>query len=173
MKIQTFIVDDESLARDRLRQLLVNEPEIEIVGECADGREAVAAIQKTPPDLLFLDIQMPELDGFGVLEALGAGPMPVIVFVTAFDRFAVKAFEVHAVDYLLKPFDRERFQKALGRAIEQVKNRDVAVQQRQSAVLAELPPSKITDRVAVKSGGHVVWVKLEEIDWIGSADNYA
>ena len=136
MKIKTFIVDDEQLARDRLRQLLQNEPEIESIGEYADGREAVTAIQKTPPDLLFLDIQMPELDGFGVLEALGAGPMPVIVFVTAFDRFAVKAFEVHAVDYLLKPFDRERFQKALGRAIEQVKNRDAAVQQRQSAVLA-------------------------------------
>ena len=131
MKIKTFIVDDEQLARDRLRQLLQNEPEIEIGGEYANGHDAVAAIQKTPPDLLFLDIQMPELDGFGVLEALGAGPMPVIVFVTAFDRFAVKAFEVHAVDYLLKPFDRERFQKALGRAIEQVKNRDVAVQQRQ------------------------------------------
>jgi two-component system LytT family response regulator len=106
MKIRTLIVDDESLARDRLRQLLVNEPEIEIVGECADGREAVAAIQKTPPDLIFLDVQMPELDGFGVLEAMGAGPMPVIVFVTAYDQFAVRAFEVHAVDYLLKPFDR-------------------------------------------------------------------
>ena len=109
MKIRTLIVDDESLARDRLRQLLQNEPEIEIIGECADGHEAVAAIQKTPPDLLFLDIQMPELDGFGVREALGTGPLPVIVFVTAFDRFAVKAFEFHAVDYLLKPFDRERF----------------------------------------------------------------
>jgi two-component system LytT family response regulator len=174
MKIRTFIVDDESLARDRLRQLLQNEPEIEIIGEYANGHEAVAAIQNTPPDLIFLDIQMPELDGFGVLEALGASPMPVIVFVTAFDRFAVKAFEVHAVDYLLKPFDRERFQKALRRAIEQVKNHDAtALQQRQSAVLAELPSSQIADRVAVKSGGHVVWVKLEEIDWIGSADNYA
>ena len=174
MKIRTLIVDDEPLARDRLRQLLQNEPEIEIIGECADGREAVAAIQKTPPDLIFLDVQMPELDGFGVIEALGTGPAPVIVFVTAFDQFAVRAFEVHAVDYLLKPFDRERFQKALRRATEQVKNRDAAaLQQRQSAVLAELPSSKPADRVAVKSGGHVVWVKLEEIDWIGSADNYA
>jgi two-component system LytT family response regulator len=174
MKIRTLIVDDEPLARDRLRQLLQNEPEIEITGECADGREAVAAIQKTPPDLIFLDVQMPELDGFGVIEAMGTGPAPVIVFVTAFDQFAVRAFEVHAVDYLLKPFDRERFQKALRRAIEQVKNRDAgALQQRQSAVLAELPSSKTADRMAVKSGGHVVWVKLEEIDWIGSADNYA
>ncbi len=170
MKIRTLIVDDEPLARGRLRQLLQNEPEIEIIGECADGREAVAAIGKTPPELIFLDVQMPELDGFGVLEAVSAGPMPVIVFVTAHDQFAVRAFEVHAVDYLLKPFDRERFQKALRRAVEQVRNRDSgAVRQRQSALLADLQSSQL----AVKSGGHVVWVKLDEIDWIGSADNYA
>ena len=170
MKIRTLIVDDEPLARDRLRQLLQNETEIEITGECADGREAVAAIRKTPPDLLFLDVQMPELDGFGVLEALGAGPMPVIVFVTAYEQFAVRAFEVHAVDYLLKPFDRERFQTALRRAIGQVGSRDGgAFHQRQSALLTDL----LSSRLAVKSGGHVVWVKLEEIDWIGSADNYA
>lgn len=170
MKIRTLIVDDEPLARDRLRQLLQEEPEIEITGECDDGRKAVNAIQKTPPDLLFLDVQMPELDGFGVLAALGAGPMPVIVFVTAYDQFAVRAFEVHAVDYLLKPFDRERFQKALRRAMEQVRNRDASkFHQRQSALLADLLSSKL----AVKSDGHVVWVKLEEIDWIGSADNYA
>jgi two-component system LytT family response regulator len=170
MKIRTLIVDYEPLARDRLRQLLQNETEIEITGECADGREAVAAIRKTPPDLLFLDVQMPELDGFGVLEALGAGPMPVIVFVTAYEHFAVRAFEVHAVDYLLKPFDHERFQKALRRAVKQVGNRDGSTfHQRQSALLTDL----LSSRLAVKSGGRVVWVKLEEIDWIGSADNYA
>ena len=174
MKIRTLIVDDEPLARHRLRQLLQNEPEIELVGECADGREAVATIQKTPPDLLFLDVHMPELDGFGVIEAMGAGPVPVIVFVTAHDQFALRAFEVHAVDYLLKPFDRERFRKALSRAIEQVRNRDGgALHQRQTAMLADLQTSNFADRLAVKSGGHVVWVKLEEIDWIGSADNYA
>ena len=119
MKTRTLIVDDELLARERLRQLLQNEPEIEIVGECADGREAVAAIRKMSPDLIFLDIQMPELDGFGVLEAIRGEPAPVIVFVTAHDRFAVRAFEVHAVDYLLKPFDRERFQTALRHALGQ------------------------------------------------------
>jgi len=174
MKIRTLIVDDEPLARHRLRQLLQNEPEIELVGECADGREALATIQKTPPDLIFLDVHMPELDGFGVIEAIGAGPVPVIVFVTAHDRFALRAFEVHAVDYLLKPFDRDRFRKALSRAIERVRNRDGgAVQQRQAALLADLQTSSFADRLAVKSGGHVVWVKLEEIDWIGSADNYA
>jgi two-component system LytT family response regulator len=170
MKIRTLIVDDEALARGRLRQLLQDEPDIEILGECANGLEAVAAMEKTPPDLLFLDVQMPELDGFGVLEAVGSGPMPVIVFVTAHDQFAVRAFEVHAVDYLLKPFDRDRFQKALLRAVEQFRSRDRdAIRQRQSALLADLQST----RLAVKSGGHVVWVKLDEIDWIGSADNYA
>ncbi len=170
MKIRTLIVDDEPLARDRLDQLLQDEPEIEIVGKCGDGREAVAAIEKARPDLVFLDVQMPELDGFGVLEALGPGSMPVIVFVTAYDQFALRAFEVHAVDYLLKPFDRERFQKALRRAVEQVGNRaGGAILRRQSALLAGLQSSQLV----VRSGGQVVRVKLDEIDWIGSADNYA
>ena len=175
MKVRTLIVDDEPLGRDRLRQLLRDEPEIELVGECADGREAVAAIQKAPPDLVFLDVQMPELDGFGVLAELGGDTMPVIVFVTAHDKFALKAFEVHAVDYLLKPFDRERFQKALGRALEQVRNREGReVIQRQAALLAGLKPAAAApERLAVKSGGHVVWVNLDDVDWIGSADNYA
>ena len=174
MKIRTLIVDDEPLARDRLRQLLRNEPEIEIVGECADGREAVAAIRKGPPDLIFLDVQMPELDGFGVVEAIGAESAPVIVFVTAHDKFALRAFEIHAVDYLLKPFDRERFQKALHRALEQIRQREGgALVARQAAMIAELKSPKPPERLAVKSGGHVVWVKLDEIDWIGSADNYA
>jgi len=175
MKIRTLIVDDESLARDRLRQLLSREPDVELVGECADGREAVTVIQKDRPDLVFLDVQMPELDGFSVLAELGNQPMPVIIFVTAHDKFALRAFEVHAVDYLLKPFDRERFQKALGRALEQVKQRENrALVERQTALLAELKPAaKSPERLAVKSGGHIMWVNLDEVDWIGSADNYA
>jgi two-component system LytT family response regulator len=172
--IRTLIVDDESLACERLRQLLEKEPEVEVIGECSDGRAAVAAIQKTAPDLIFLDVQMPELDGFGVIEAIGAESTPVIVFVTAHDKFALRAFEVHAVDYLLKPFDRERFQKALWRAIERVKQREGrALVERQAALIAELKPPHSTERLAVKSGASVEWVKLEEIDWIGSADNYA
>src|SRR5437016_2050234 len=123
MKVRTLIVDDEPLARERLRQLLQRQPEIELIGECADGVEAVAALKKSPPDLLFLDIQIPELDGFGVLEAMSGEPMPVIVFVTAHNEFALRAFEVHAVDYLLKPFNRERFQTSLTHALDQVKNR--------------------------------------------------
>lgn len=175
MRIRTLIVDDESLARDRLRQLLTKETEVELVGECADGRDAVAAIQSAKPDLVFLDVQMPELDGFSVLAELSGKPMPVIVFVTAHDKFALRAFEVHAVDYLLKPFDRERFQKALGRALEQVKHREGhAIIERQAALLAELKPAaKSPERLAVKSGGSVLWVNLVEVDWIGSADNYA
>ncbi|HEX5220086.1 MAG TPA: LytTR family DNA-binding domain-containing protein [Verrucomicrobiae bacterium] len=174
MKIRTLIVDDESLARDRLRQLLTREAEVELVGECADGREAVTFIEQKKPDLVFLDVQMPELDGFSVLAELEGKPLPVIVFVTAHDRFALRAFEVHAVDYLLKPFDRERFEKALARALEQVKRReDRALIDRQAALLAELKPAVSPERLAVKSGGHVLWVELDEIDWIGSADNYA
>jgi two-component system, LytTR family, response regulator len=175
MKVRTLIVDDERLARERLRQLLEQELEVEVVGECPEGRTAVEEIRKLAPDLLFLDVQMPELDGFGVLREIGPQAVPVIVFVTAFDQFALRAFEVHAIDYLLKPFDRERFQKALRRAIEQVKHRRAdALVRRQEALIAELrSPAKLDDRIAVKSGGHAVWVKLDEIDWIGSADNYA
>jgi len=174
MKIRTLIVDDELLARERLRQLLQSEPEIELVGECADGQEAVAAIQKETPDLVFLDIQMPELDGFGVLEAVTADPAPVIVFVTAHDKFALRAFEVHAVDYLLKPFDRERFKKALARALDRVKHREGDDSKAaQSALLAELkPPARPLDRLAVKTGGKVIFVKLDEIDYIEAAHNY-
>jgi len=139
MKVRTLIVDDEPLARGRLHQLLADQPEIELVGQCADGRQAVQTIQQQSPDLIFLDIQMPELDGFGVLEALSAEPMPVIVFVTAHDKFALRAFEVHAVDYLLKPFDRERFQAALEHALERVRLReDPSRSAGQSAVLSQV-----------------------------------
>ena len=176
MKTRTLIVDDELLARERLRQLLLNEPEVEIAGECTDGREAVQTIRQEKPDLIFLDVQMPELDGFGVLQEIGDGPMPVIVFVTAHDKFALRAFEVHAVDYLLKPFDRERFQAALQRALEQVRHRTSgALDQRLSDLLAELKSpakSKSIERLAVKSGGRVVLLKVEDIDWIEAADNY-
>jgi two-component system LytT family response regulator len=172
-RVRTVIVDDESLARDRLRQLLQKEPEVELAGEFADGQSALTAIRKQAPDLIFLDVQMPELDGFGVAESIGAEPGPVIVFVTAHDRFALRAFETHAVDYLLKPFDRERFQKALRRALEQVQQRDSRnLIEQQAALIAELRAPRAVDRLAVKSGGRTVWVPLEDVDWIGAADNY-
>jgi two-component system, LytTR family, response regulator len=175
MKVRTLIVDDELLARERLRQLLAAEPEIEITGECSDGNAAVEAIQTKRPDLIFLDVQMPELDGFGVLEAIEADPAPVVVFVTAHDKFALRAFEVHAVDYLLKPFDRERFKTALDRALYRVKHREGAnsAQQSQAAMIAELrPPSKPLERLAVKTSGKVIFVKVGDVDYIESAHNY-
>jgi two-component system, LytTR family, response regulator len=174
MKVRTLIADDELLARERLRQLLADEPEIELVGECADGREAAANIQKKSPELIFLDIQMPELDGFAVLEAINLEPMPVIVFVTAHDKFALRAFEVHAVDYLLKPFDRERFQSALHRALEQVRHRvDPARAQAQAALLTDMQQSaKPVDRLAIKSSGRITILRTADIAWIEAAHNY-
>lgn len=174
MKIRTLIVDDEPLGRDRLSKLLQDEADIEVIGTCASGLEAVEAIRKDAPDLVFLDVQMPELDGFGVVTALKGEKLPAIIFVTAHDKFALKAFEVHALDYLLKPFDRERFQSALHRAIEHLKQRQsVKLDERLSALLADLKPeAKPLDRLAIKSEGRVVLVKTAEIDWIEAADNY-
>jgi|YelNatPaOPRAMG01_1025707.scaffolds.fasta_scaffold01565_1 two-component system LytT family response regulator len=174
MKARTLIVDDEPLARERLRQLLQAEPEVELVGECADGAEAVTAIRAQAPDLVFLDVQMPELNGFQVLEQLQGGPVPLVIFVTAYDEYALRAFEVHAVDYLLKPFDRERFQKALHRALDQLKRSRLGeLDERLAALLKDLKlPSKYPERLAIKSGGRVVFVPLEDIDWIEAADNY-
>ncbi len=174
MKIRTLIADDEPLARERLRKLLQNEAAIELIGECADGREAVAAIRKESPDLVFLDVQMPELDGFGVLAEIGSARMPAVIFVTAHDQFALKAFEVHAVDYLLKPFDRDRFQTALRRALDKLKRDEPrALHQQLSALLADLKGEpKHLERLAIKSVGRVVFLKIDEVDWIEAADNY-
>ena len=123
-KLRALIVDDEPLAREKIRTLLSREKGIVVVGECGDGYEAVDAIRADSPDLVFLDIQMPELDGFGVIGEIGAENMPVVVFVTAFDQYAIRAFEVYALDYLLKPFDRGRFKKALSRARAHLEHRN-------------------------------------------------
>src|SRR6478736_889533 len=123
MKIRTLIVDDEPLARERLRSLLEAEADIEIVGECDNGADALQVASHEKPDLIFLDVQMPEVDGFGVVAGLEGDPLPAVIFVTAYDRFALKAFDVHALDYLLKPFDRERFESALTRARNLVQQR--------------------------------------------------
>jgi len=174
MKIRTLIVDDEPLARERIRTLLADESDIEIIGECANGLEAVAAIKNRKPELLFLDIQMPALDGFGVLEKIGAEKMPAIIFVTAYDQYALRAFEVHALDYLLKPFDRERFDQALRRArlqIQQATSGDL--NQKLLALLEDLrAEKKWLERLVIKSGGRVFFLKIDEIDWIEAAGNY-
>jgi len=173
MKIRTLIVDDEPLARERIRTLLEKEPDIEILGECDNGLLAVEQIRKDSPDLVFLDVQMPELDGFGVLEQIRGERMPAIIFVTAHDKFALQAFEVHAVDYLLKPFDRERFEKALRRATENIERRQGDdLSQRLSALLADVKPEGRVDRLAIKTSGRVILLRVEEIDWIEAADNY-
>ncbi|MBI5383876.1 MAG: response regulator transcription factor [Verrucomicrobia bacterium] len=174
MKIRTLIVDDEALARERLAGLLRAETEIEIIGQCADGREAVEAIRRDKPDLVFLDVQMPELDGFGVLTELGGEVTPEVVFVTAYDQFAVKAFEIHAVDYVMKPFDRERLQTALRRAVDRLQQKQAgSMQQQLAALLADLrPEEKPADRLAIKTDGRVVFVKFSDIDWVEAADNY-
>lgn len=175
------MVDDEPLARRNLRVLLQDDAEVEVVGEAGNGTDALAAIRKYAPDLVFLDIQMPEMDGFGVLEKIEAERMPVIVFVTAFDRYALRAFEFHALDYLLKPFDDARFEKALRQAKQQVEQRDIkdlshrliALLASRDAQPAELPPppSYLT-RLLIKSAGRVSFLKTDEVDWIGAEDYY-
>lgn len=174
MKTRVLIVDDEPLARDRLEKLLTGESDVTIVGQCTNGQEAVSAIEEHAPDLVFLDVQMPELDGFGVLSQLNPARIPVIVFVTAHDKFALKAFEVHAVDFLLKPFDKERFQTALKRAKERiVQKRPGELDQRLVKLLAELKPeAQAPERIAIKSSGRVIFVRTTDIDWIEAADNY-
>ena len=175
MKIRTLIVDDEPLGRERIRALLASDPDIEVTEECPDGRRAVAAIERSRPDLVFLDVQMPEMDGFAVLEAIAGDRMPVIIFVTAYDRYALQAFEVHALDYLLKSFDRERFAAALERAKEEIRRSKTGVLNEKLAGLLEdlQAKQKRLTRLVVKSGGRIVFLRVDEIDWVEAADNYA
>jgi two-component system LytT family response regulator len=173
-KIRTLIVDDEPLGRTRLRTLLKSESDFEIVGECGDGKNAVAAIREQQPDLVFLDVQMPELDGFGVVKQIGPEHMPVTIFCTAYDRYALKAFEVHALDYLLKPFDKERFHTALHYARVKIqRERDGKLTDRLAALLDDVKPkTKAIDRLAIKSGGRVIFLRIDDVDWIESSGNY-
>ncbi len=171
--MRVIIVDDEPLARDRLRSLLSKEAGVEIVAECGDGREAVGAVQREKPDVLFLDIQMPELDGFGVLAELKAGPLPLVVFVTAFDEYAVKAFEYHAFDYLLKPFDKDRLKEAVGRirhSLEPKSSGPSDLTDRLTALLESIQSGP--DRIAVKLDGRVIFLRPADIDWVEAQDNY-
>jgi len=164
MKIRTLLVDDESLARDRLRAFLEAEPAFEIIGECRSGTEAIAAIRREAPDLVFLDMQMPGCDGLQVVEELPEERRPAIIFATAHERFALDAFDLAAVDYLLKPFDCERCQQALRRAQE-------FIHVRRSAVPAPAPAAR-PDRITVKADGRLVFLKPEEIIRVEAADNY-
>ncbi|RMH19114.1 MAG: DNA-binding response regulator [Acidobacteria bacterium] len=175
MRIRTIIVDDEPLARDKLRGFLQGEDDVEIVAECGDGKSAVTEIEKLRPDLVFLDVQMPELDGFEVIESLDLDPLPKIVFTTAYDRYALKAFEVHALDYLLKPFDRERFNEALELVRDAIAHRKIdGMRDQLMALLEDLDRkrSRYRDRLVIKSSGRVVFLKVADIDWVDAAGNY-
>src|SRR5262245_62664238 len=172
-KIRTLIVDDEPLAREGIRMRLNREPDIEIIGECGNGRDAVAAILRDGPDLVFLDIQMPRLDGFGVIEAVGLTRMPHVIFVTAYDEHALRAFEVSALDYLLKPVDGERFFEALERARNRIrgKNLEAITEQLQKMMAALQVERKDLERLSIKSAGRIIFLGVDEIDWIEVADD--
>lgn len=173
--IRALVVDDQPLARERLVQLLRAAPDVEIVGVCATGLEAVASIGRDAPDVVFLDLQMPELDGLAVVERVGPSRMPLTVFVTAHDDYAVQAFEAEALDYLLKPFARPRFERALDRVRDAiVRRRDAAAAQALSQLVARLrePAPPATSRLVVKSGGRVSFVERDAIDWVEAHGNY-
>jgi two-component system, LytTR family, response regulator len=173
-KIRTLIVDDEPLARERLAALLSGEPDVEVIGQCRDGEEAAKAIVEKTPDLVFLDIQMPQMNGFEVIETVGAERMPLVIFVTAHDQHALRAFQVRALDYLLKPFDRDRFRDALQRARQHVEREDTRdIGHRLLALVKDLRRDQPrTDRIVVKSGGRLFFLRADEIDWVEAAGNY-
>lgn len=173
-KVRTLIVDDEPLARERLKSLLKGDPDVEITGECANGQQAIENIRNESPDLVFLDVQMPEANGFEVLENLDLGRMPIVVFVTAYDQYAVRAFEVNALDYLLKPYDRDRFEKALGRAKSEVAlRRTTQASQKLLSLLAGMESKKPqVDRLLIRSAGKVFFLRVDDIDWVESSGNY-
>ncbi len=174
-KIRTLIVDDEPMARERVLTLLQQQPDIEIVGECADGAQALSAIERLEPELVFLDVQIPIMDGFGVIRALSPQRIPMVVFTTAYDEYALRAFEVHALDYLLKPFDGPRFLRTLDRARERLERQRAGdLGKRLLAMVQDLKPDQThpPDRLVVKSGGRIFFIRTDEIDWVDAAGNY-
>ena len=173
-RIRTLIVDDEPLARKGVRQFLEEDPEVEILGECGDGVEAVEQIKALHPELVFLDIQMPEMDGFAVLDAINPDELPIVVFVTAYDQHALHAFQVHALDYLLKPFEEERFQEALARAKAQLRQKNGSQLTRR--IIEMLDGSReerqAPGRIMVRNAGRITFVRVEEVDWIEAQGDY-
>lgn len=175
--IRVLVVDDEPLARTGIVQLLGQDPEVTVVGERGDGLSALDAITALTPDLVILDVQMPELNGFEVLRGLRGSKLPGVIFITAHDQYALKAFEVHAVDFLLKPFDDERFADALGRAKQSLRQVEVGELSRRLAGLLEYTApgrgaeARLT-RLVVKNEGRVIFVRAEDLDWIEAADYY-
>lgn len=170
--IRALIVDDESLARDALREILEEDASFQLLKDCKNGKEAVASIQRDKPDVVFLDVRMPVLDGFGVVEKVGVENMPLTIFVTAYDQFAIKAFESQALDYVLKPFDEDRFRKTIERMKRQLQMGSYAdLETRLRSVLNVAKP-KYQDRLPVRSGGRIVFLQTSDIRWIEAAGNY-
>jgi two-component system, LytTR family, response regulator len=174
VSLTTLIVDDEALARAGLRMLLSQDTEVSAIREAKDGREALASIRSARPDLVFLDVQMPEMDGFAVLQAVGAEQMPAVVLVTAHDRYAIKAFELNAIDYLLKPVTEERFAKSLARAKARIRAGLVDDANRQIIGLLETiaSPRRYPRRLSVRSTGRIVFVDVDDVDYVRAAENY-
>ena len=175
MKIRVLIAEDEPLARERIRSLLDDESDIEVIAECPDGRTAIQAIRQHQPDLVLLDVNMPERSGFEVIDAIGPDTMPPVIFVTAYDQFAVQAFDAHALDYVLKPFDEDRFRTAVERARESILRRNGGtLDARLNDLLAGLRrQQRHIERLAVKSGGKIIFLRADEITWIAAEGNYA
>ena len=190
-KIRALVVDDEPVARDRVVRLLQQQSDIELVGQCSNGLETVTAIERLSPDLVFLDVQMPEMDGFEVVKALDARHVPAVVFVTAYDEYALRAFEVHALDYLLKPFSSMRFRATLAHARDQLHRRRAGELGRKLLTLAptlwerpegserpdnvdraDRPNGNRPERLLVRSAGRVHFVRTAEIEWCEAAGNY-
>src|SRR5688572_579276 len=174
MNIRALVAADQPMARERLIALLADERDIEVVATAASGSEVVDLVRRLTPDLVFLDMQMPELDGIAVIETIGTDRMPPTIFVTAYDQYAIQAFDVHAIDYLLKPFGRTRFQKALAKArLHLERDRAGALADRLMALVDELRTPQISgERLMVRSGGRVVFVNVDQIDWIEAEGNY-
>jgi two-component system LytT family response regulator len=177
-RLRTVIADDERLARQKLLILLASEPLVNVIAECHDGRQTVTAIRTFHPDLLLLDIQMPDMDGFQVLKEIPAEEMPVVIFTTAYDQYAIRAFEANALDYLLKPFDQERLHHAVERAESELrKERDHAITHRILSLLSQVrsvtPAAAQPDqRLVIKANGRVVFLDLDNIEWVEAAANY-
>ena len=175
MSIRALVVDDEPLARQSVRRFLKHHADIEVVGECGDGQAAVAAILTRKPDLIFLDVQLPEMDGFEVVGRIGVERMPSTIFVTAYDQYALRAFDANALDYLLKPFGKTRFERALARARERIAGGldHEAAQRILRAMESAAGHGSYIDRIPVSASGRIVFVKVRDIQWIEAAGNYA
>ncbi len=173
IRLRVLLIDDEAPARDKLRSMLVREPDVEVVGECATGLEALEWIRRDRPDLVFLDIEMPQLDGLSMLTALGSENVPAVVFVTAYDRYAIEAFEVHALDYLLKPFDQDRLTRSLSHVRRILETAPGVFGTRVAGLIDALRHAPEFElRLVVKDGDRVTFIEVGDIDWVQAAGNY-